>query len=106
LQKVFYNFGFGYKSQHGLLLLYMLCALQLETVVGLEPNKQLLNILYIVELQTLQHIVALGRYDVVQNLSMCQQYLQTLLYIVVLGAESDNVVQLTQNESDTVVHYQ
>jgi hypothetical protein len=35
----------------------------------------------------------------------CQQYLQTVLHIVAIGAESGNVVQLTQNESNTVVHY-
>jgi hypothetical protein len=81
-------------------------------IVGLE-DYQAPNPLCVVELQTLQHIVELGRYDAVPYLPTCQQYLQTVLHIVALGAESSenllcivalgadsgNKVQLTQTES-------
>jgi hypothetical protein len=61
--------------------------------------KQLPYLLCVVELETLLQIVELGRYDALPNLHTCQQYLQTVLHIVVLGDESGNAVQLTQAES-------
>jgi hypothetical protein len=68
-------------------------------IVGLEEaTKQLPNLLCVVELQTLQHIVEIGRYNAVTYLPTCQQYLQIVLHIVVLGVESGNVLQLTQAE--------
>jgi hypothetical protein len=70
-------------------------------IVGLEAAaKQLPNLLCVVELQTLLHIVELGRYDAVPYLPTCQQYLQAVLHIAVLGDELGNVVQLTLRDSD------